>query len=382
MGAAVSITLGVLGVAIPALINLFTSPPEPHNDTVSQLKQRIEEDRQTREEEDFRRRCEEEEAECERKRVEKEWKQRREEEERKRRREEKEQRRRNEEEQRRRRREEEENKMREEELRSREGQAKRMEQEANRKAEEARRREEEANKNAEEAKRKEEEARKKEELLKEREKRVREEAQRREEETKKREAEAAGKAEEANKNAEEARRKEQEAKASEAEAKAREEQSRKDAELAQRLADEEKDALQQQVKETNYNLANGIQPIVLPTMEEFEAAKVRVQYNENLLHFAVSGPSGSGKSSLINAFRGLRKKDRGAAQVGVVETTTAVARYPDPRTEPPYPRFVWYDVPGAGTAKIPAWQYFNQQGLFIFDFIILVYDAVSVDTTY
>ncbi|KAF8544331.1 interferon-inducible GTPase-domain-containing protein [Trichophaea hybrida] len=234
--------------------------------------------------------------------------------------------------------------------------------------EELRRKEVQADRKVAEAKRKEEENRRKEEEVKAREKRAQEEAQRREKETKKREAEAARKAEEARKKAEEARRNEQEAKA-------REEQVRKDAEIAQRLAEEEKEALRQKVEETNYNLANGIQPIVLPTMEEFEAAKRRVQYNEDLLHFAVSGPSGSGKSSLINAFRGLRAKDRGAAKVGVVETTSIMARYPDPRTEPPFPRFVWYDVPGAGTANIPAWQYFNQQGLFIFDFIILVYDA-------
>ncbi|KAF8243398.1 P-loop containing nucleoside triphosphate hydrolase protein [Wilcoxina mikolae CBS 423.85] len=276
MGAVAS----VFAAAIPAVISLFRGRPQPQNDTVNQLQQKIQEEEQRKREEENRRRRREDE----------EQRQRREEEDRQRRYEEEERRRRREEEERQRRRQEEEQRRQREE----EEQRRRVEEERRRREEEGRR---------------------------------------------------------------------------------RQEQVRKDAEIAQRLAEEEKEALRQKVEETNYNLANGIQPIVLPTMEEFEAAKRRVQYNEELLHFAVSGPSGSGKSSLINAFRGLRAKDRGAAKVGVVETTSIMARYPDPRTEPPFPRFVWYDVPGAGTANIPAWQYFNKQGLFIFDFIILVYDA-------
>ena len=38
-------------------------------------------------------------------------------------------------------------------------------------------------------------------------------------------------------------------------------------------------------------------------------------------------------------------------------------------------RFVWYDIPGAGTTEVPDWQYFNDQGLFVFDFIVMVYDV-------
>ncbi|KAI5855522.1 interferon-inducible GTPase-domain-containing protein [Tricharina praecox] len=140
---------------------------------------------------------------------------------------------------------------------------------------------------------------------------------------------------------------------------------------SQRKADE----VRQELEETRHNLKNGIQPVVWPTKQEFEAAKVRVEYQRDLLHFAISGPSGSGKSSLINAFRGLKTKSQEAAPVGAVETTTTITRYPDARQETEYRRFVWYDVPGAGTINIPSWQYFNQQGLFIFDFIILVYDA-------
>ena len=125
------------------------------------------------------------------------------------------------------------------------------------------------------------------------------------------------------------------------------------------------------------NLGVGIQPVVWPTREEFMGAKSKLEYRKDRVHFAVCGPAGSGKSSLINAFRGLRPNSPGAARSGVVEGTTTLDRYTDGRQEMPYQRFVWYDVPGAGTFDIPSWQYFNQQGLFIFDIIILMYDTVS-----
>jgi GTP-binding protein EngB required for normal cell division len=103
-----------------------------------------------------------------------------------------------------------------------------------------------------------------------------------------------------------------------------------------------------------------------------EAAKRRVQYKEGLFHFAVAGVAGGGKSSLINAFRGLRNLDTAAAPTGVTETTLVISRLPDPNEENP---FVWYDIPGAGTMKIKDWQYFNEQGLYVFDCIVVVFDS-------
>ncbi|RPA81125.1 hypothetical protein BJ508DRAFT_414976 [Ascobolus immersus RN42] len=120
---------------------------------------------------------------------------------------------------------------------------------------------------------------------------------------------------------------------------------------------------------------NGIRPIVFPTDEEVRLAKEKMQYNPELCHFAICGPSGSGKSSLINAFRGLTKTDAGYAEVGENECTSEVSRYPDQRSEVPFCRFVWYDIPGAGTLRVPDWKYFNDHGLYCFDFIILVYDG-------
>jgi GTP-binding protein EngB required for normal cell division len=117
---------------------------------------------------------------------------------------------------------------------------------------------------------------------------------------------------------------------------------------------------------------SAFQLVSIPSNEEIQIAKSRVQYQEGLFHFAITGVSGAGKSSLINAFRGLRNRDQGAAPTGVVETTTDITRFPDPSSHNP---FVWYDVPGAGTLSTPDWQYFTTHGLYVFDCIIILFDT-------
>jgi len=135
------------------------------------------------------------------------------------------------------------------------------------------------------------------------------------------------------------------------------------------------DAALEEAQKANDALQQGIRPVVMPTEEQYEAAMKRIQYNAEKMHFAVCGTSGSGKSSLINAFRGVANRNKNAAAVGVTETTSEITRYPDTRNELPYSRFVWYDIPGAGTTAVSDWQYFNDQGLFAFDFIVMVYDV-------
>ncbi|KAI0717625.1 interferon-inducible GTPase-domain-containing protein [Fomitopsis betulina] len=109
------------------------------------------------------------------------------------------------------------------------------------------------------------------------------------------------------------------------------------------------------------------------SLREFEATKRRLKYVEGRIHFAIAGSAGSGKSSLINAIRGMRTDDDGAALVGTSETTKSVQRYehPDAAKNP----FVWYDIPGAGTLNQPELEYFRQQGLYIFDAIIVIFDS-------
>ncbi|KAL4066144.1 interferon-inducible GTPase-domain-containing protein [Scleroderma yunnanense] len=165
--------------------------------------------------------------------------------------------------------------------------------------------------------------------------------------------------------------------------KAAEEECRKadavrvEAERTAKVAEEETRRAIATKEEVERQWKNGIQPVVTPTMEQLEETKRNIQYKEGMFHFAIAGVAGSGKSSLINALRGLRNRqsDRGAAATGVTETTLIVGRYPDPK----HP-FVWYDIPGAGTQKIPDWQYFNEQGLYVFDAILVLFDNRFTNT--
>jgi energy-coupling factor transporter ATP-binding protein EcfA2 len=144
--------------------------------------------------------------------------------------------------------------------------------------------------------------------------------------------------------------------------------------LAERLARatvEEARKAKETKEEANRRLKECIQPVVTPSLEELAAAKRRIQYREDCFHFAVAGISGSGKSSLVNAFRGLRRRDVGAAAVGVTERALQVTRYPDANPENP---FVWYEIPGAGAVKRHDWQYFIDQGLFVFESIVILFD--------
>jgi len=65
---------------------------------------------------------------------------------------------------------------------------------------------------------------------------------------------------------------------------------------------------------------------------------------------AITGNSGTGKSSLNNALRGLKPRDDGAAAVGVKETTLDPHGYD---FEPAGPEMRLWDLPGAGTPKFP-----------------------------
>ncbi|THU98487.1 hypothetical protein K435DRAFT_660782 [Dendrothele bispora CBS 962.96] len=127
----------------------------------------------------------------------------------------------------------------------------------------------------------------------------------------------------------------------------------------------------EEMKKAKDDLANGIQPVTWPTPEEYARTLQAYQYQEGKFHFAIAGLSGSGKSSLVNAFRGVLNQTASAAATGFTETTVVVGRYPDPNPEKPC---VWYDVPGAGTLTIKDWDYFNKQGLYIFDAIIVLFD--------
>ncbi|XP_071774664.1 interferon-inducible GTPase 5-like [Centroberyx gerrardi] len=86
------------------------------------------------------------------------------------------------------------------------------------------------------------------------------------------------------------------------------------------------------------------------------------------LNIAITGESGSGKSTFVNGFRGVDNKDERAAPTGCVETTMEVTAYPHPN----YPNVTLWDLPGIGTTNFPASKYLEHVGFEKFDFFIII----------
>ncbi|XP_030649746.1 interferon-inducible GTPase 5-like [Chanos chanos] len=86
------------------------------------------------------------------------------------------------------------------------------------------------------------------------------------------------------------------------------------------------------------------------------------------LNIAITGESGSGKSTFINAFRGLGDEEEGSAPTGVVETTMKPEVYPHPK----YPNVKVWDLPGIGTPNFKADEYLEEVGFQRYDFFIIV----------
>lgn len=86
------------------------------------------------------------------------------------------------------------------------------------------------------------------------------------------------------------------------------------------------------------------------------------------LNVAVTGESGSGKSSFINTMRGIGHEEEGAAQVGVVEMT--MKRYP--YKHPNIPNVVFWDLPGIGTTNFPPKDYLEKMKFNEYDFFIII----------
>ncbi|XP_065434891.1 interferon-inducible GTPase 5-like [Chrysemys picta bellii] len=87
-----------------------------------------------------------------------------------------------------------------------------------------------------------------------------------------------------------------------------------------------------------------------------------------ILNIAVTGESGSGKSSFVNTIRGLRDEDAAAAETGVNETTMKTTAYPHPS----YPNVTVWDLPGIGTETFKSDTYLKQVGFSRYDFFIII----------
>ncbi|XP_031417456.1 interferon-inducible GTPase 5-like [Clupea harengus] len=107
-----------------------------------------------------------------------------------------------------------------------------------------------------------------------------------------------------------------------------------------------------------------------PTWERAfaKARKVTDRLDNVTLNIAVTGESGSGKSSFVNAFRGLQDTDEGAAETGVTETTMEPTMYPHPTM----PNVNLWDLPGIGTPTFKAETYMKDVKYQNYDFFIIV----------
>ncbi|XP_067403098.1 interferon-inducible GTPase 5-like [Emydura macquarii macquarii] len=86
------------------------------------------------------------------------------------------------------------------------------------------------------------------------------------------------------------------------------------------------------------------------------------------LNIAITGESGAGKSSFINAIRSLNDDDPGAAETGVKEMTKKPTRYPHPK----HPNVILWDLPGIGTPNYPAKTYSKDVNFDRYDFFIII----------
>ncbi|KAM7320365.1 hypothetical protein ACRRTK_020808 [Alexandromys fortis] len=86
------------------------------------------------------------------------------------------------------------------------------------------------------------------------------------------------------------------------------------------------------------------------------------------INIAVTGEAGAGKSSFINALRGVGPKDEDAAEVGVTETTIKRAPYKHPKIR----TLTLWDLPGIGTMNFPPEEYLEKVKFQEYDFFIIV----------
>lgn len=99
----------------------------------------------------------------------------------------------------------------------------------------------------------------------------------------------------------------------------------------------------------------------------FEKVNDHLKDVENApLNIAVTGESGTGKSTFINTF--LELSDEDAAPVGVVETTKELKAYSHPK----YKNVKYWDLPGIGTPNFKAEEYLDRVNFANYDLFIII----------
>mmetsp|Transcript_3537 Transcript_3537/g.8521 ORF Transcript_3537/g.8521 Transcript_3537/m.8521 type:complete len:348 (-) Transcript_3537:24-1067(-) len=119
----------------------------------------------------------------------------------------------------------------------------------------------------------------------------------------------------------------------------------------------------------------------VPVPKFLEAASKRGQ-----VMIGVTGASGAGKSSVVNALRSLRDSDKGAARTGITETTLTPEMYEwrlgyssggTSSSErgslvTQEAEAIICDLPGIGTPRFPQASYLKSMGIRYFDLVLLI----------